>query len=214
MTFETMTLDELYEKLASTEFRDPSKYGLFYNFFIYPYPVEREAEIRRRIAEFKDGLRRPVTYVDALSIDVFETFRDYLDHQQLGFGPSELKRLIDADRQTEDEEDHAAIQETLNTYARENAFLEFVHERIMRHLDAPSNGDPVIRPYVFVYGFTAMYPYLRANEFLSRYEQLNRATRYKLILFYPGELRDGENRYSLFGKLNEDHTYRAQLLTK
>ena len=72
------------------------------------------------------------------------------------------------------------------------------------------DDDGKVRPYVFLYGFGTIYPYLRANEFLSLYEPLNKASRYKIILFYPGAFRDG--RFSLFGKLSDNHAYRAHVL--
>ena len=55
-----------------------------------------------------------------------------------------------------------------------------------------------------------MYPYLRANAFLTAYEAVNDASRYKVILFYPGTVKDAE--FSLFGILNDHHAYRAQIL--
>ena len=56
----------------------------------------------------------------------------------------------------------------------------------------------------------ALYPYFSANAFLTAYEAVNDANRYKVILFYPGIVRDAE--FSLFGVLNDHHAYRAQIL--
>ena len=70
--------------------------------------------------------------------------------------------------------------------------------------------DGMIRPYVFVYGVGNMYPYLRVNNLLVRYEAQNKSSKYKLIIFYPGEQYG--NTYKLFGKLEDEHTYRASLL--
>lgn len=207
-----MTLEDLYKKLASEEFRDPSNSDLFYNFFIYQYPVEKEAEIRRQISAFKDALARPITYVDVLSIDLFEAFREYLAQRKFGTKfPSLLAYLLDRDANAVGEEGHETVTRSLKGHAEGEEFMEFVHKKILSHLDQAAEGN-VIRPYVFLYGFAAIYPYLRASGFLDRYERLNEATRYKIILFYPGEFKVDVNRFSLFGKLHEDHPYRSHVL--
>ena len=86
--------------------------------------------------------------------------------------------------------------------------MRHVHEMILAHIGKVDDGK--VHPYVFLYGFGTIYPYLRANEFLSLYEPLNKANRYKIILFYPGAFCDG--RFSLFGKLRDNHAYRAHVL--
>ena len=70
--------------------------------------------------------------------------------------------------------------------------------------------DGFIRPYVFLYGIGNIYPYLRTSSFLNRYEKYNRSSRYKIILFYPGDA-DGAS-FKLFGTLDDHHTYRAIVL--
>ena len=51
---------------------------------------------------------------------------------------------------------------------------------------------------------------LRTSSFLNRYEKYNRSSRYKIILFYPGDA-DGAS-FKLFGTLDDHHTYRAIVL--
>ena len=82
-----MTVTELYDKLASKEFQDPANSDLFYNFFIFQYPADTEAAIRRDIVEFKENLVRPVNYIDVLTIDIFEEFCKYLDQRSFGKNP-------------------------------------------------------------------------------------------------------------------------------
>lgn len=203
-----MTVPELYEKLASKEFQDPANSDLFYNFFIYQYPAEREAAMRRDIVEFKENLVRPVNYIDVLTLDIFEVFRKFLDQRSFGKHPSLLRYLMEKDSAAVDAAGHESITRSLRHHAQTDDFMQFVHEMILSHTS--QGGDGKTRPYVFLHGFGTIYPYLRANDFLAKYEALNKATRYKVILFYPGVFR--ENRFSLFGKLNEDHAYRAHVL--
>ena len=73
-----------------------------------------------------------------------------------------------------------------------------------------SKVDEYKRPYVFLYGLGNIYPYLRASTLLNRYEQVNDSSRYKVILFYPGETDTAT--FKLFGTLEDNHTYRAIVL--
>ena len=77
----------------------------------------------------------------------------------------------------------------------------------MEHINAESTGK---KPYVFLYGIGSMFPFLRTSVFLSGYEEFNETSKYKIIVFYPGESEG--NTFSLFGKINDRHTYRAILL--
>lgn len=203
-----MTVAELYDKLASKEFQDPANSDLFYNFFIFQYPVDGEVAMRRDIKEFKDNLVRPVNYIDVLTIDIFDEFCKYLDQRSFGKNPSMLNYLKDKDTKANNAAQHDSVTRSLSNEARSREFLQHIHEMILWHVSKVDDGK--IRPYVFLYGFGTIYPYLRANEFLSLYEPLNKANRYKIILFYPGVFREG--RFSLFGKLSDSHAYRAHVL--
>ena len=198
-----MTIDELYEKLSSRQFQDTQNGDLFYNFFVYQYPADKEYEIRQQIKEFKEQLIRPINYVDVLTMNLFEEFCNFLDGQSFGkLHPSYLKYLIEKDGSNPD-----SVTKTLTNKANSDAFYEFVHNKIIQHI---SIKDDKIRPYIFLYGIGSMYPYLRTNVFLTNYEKYNQSSNYKLIVFYPGNVN--KNTYHLFGMLNDEHTYRATLL--
>ena len=198
-----MTIDELYEKLSSRQFQDTQNGDLFYNFFVYQYPAEKEYEIRQQIKEFKEQLIRPINYVDVLTMNLFEEFCNFLDGQSFGkLHPSYLKYLIEKDGTNPDN-----VTKTLTNKANSDAFYEYVHNKIIQHI---SIKDDKIRPYIFLYGIGSMYPYLRTNVFLTNYEKYNQSSKYKLIVFYPGIVE--KNTYHLFGMLNDEHTYRATLL--
>lgn len=198
-----MTIDELYEKLSSRQFQDTQNGDLFYNFFVYQYPAEKEYEIRQQIKEFKEQLIRPINYVDVLTMNLFEEFCNFLDGQAFGkLHPSYLKYLIEKDSVNPDN-----VTKTLTNKANSDAFYGYVHNRIVQHI---SIEDDKIRPYIFLYGIGSMYPYLRTNVFLTNYEKYNQTSKYKLIVFYPGNVE--KNTYHLFGMLNDEHTYRATLL--
>ena len=198
-----MTIDELYEKLSSRQFQDTQNGDLFYNFFVYQYPAEKEYEIRQQIKEFKEQLIRPINYVDVLTMNLFEEFCNFLDGQSFGkLHPSYLKYLIEKDGTNPE-----SVTKTLTNKANSDAFFQYIHNRIIEHISIKDNK---IRPYIFLYGIGSMYPYLRTNVFLTNYEKYNQSSNYKLIVFYPGNVN--KNTYHLFSMLNDEHTYRATLL--
>ena len=157
-----------------------------------------------------------MNYIDVVTIDIFEAFCTYLDQRPFGKdNPSMLNYLKEKDAPAKEKDvpaadaaRHAAVSRSLSNQARSDEFMRHIHERILAHIGKTDDGN--VRPYVFLHGFGTIFPYLRASEFLSLYEPLNKASRYKIILFYPGTSQDG--RFSLFGKLADAHAYRAHVL--
>ena len=198
-----MTVEQLYEKLCSKSFQDTENGDLFYNFYLYLYPCDKEYQMRNQIAEIKESIKRPRNNVDVLTLDIFEEFCRFLDGQSFGKWPSLLKYMLE-----KDEKAPANVTTALLRNANSDQFMEYIHNRIMEHVN--KIGDGLIRPYVFMYGIGNIYPYLRTSSFLNRYEKYNRSNRYKIILFYPGDA-DG-NTFKLFGTLDDQHTYRAIVL--
>ena len=198
-----MTVEQLYDKLCSKEFQDPSNGDLFYNFFVYLYPGDKEYEMREQIADIKEKIKRPSEYIDVLTLDIFEEFCTYLDSKPFGRKyPSYLQYLLEKEKDLPDK-----VRDSLVNTASSDEFLSFIHERIMKHVETV---DEYKRPYVFLYGFGNIYPYLRASSLLNRYESVNFSSRYKIILFYPGEADSAS--FKLFGTLEDNHTYRAIVL--
>lgn len=198
-----MTVEQLYDKLCSKAFQDTENGDLFYNFFLYLYPSEKEYLMREQIASIKESIKRPRNNVDVLTLDIFEEFCKFMDSQSFGKWPSYLEYMLEKDKKMPDNVTTALFQK-----ANSDQFMEYIHNRIMEHVS--KIGDGLIRPYVFLYGLGNIYPYLRTSNLLNRYEKYNRSGKYKIILFYPGDA-DG-NSFKLFGTLGDNHTYRAILL--
>lgn len=198
-----MTVNELYHKLNSPEFQDAANGDLFYNFFIYQYDARKEYEMRSQIQEFQRNLIRPTNFVDVLSLDLFDEFCKFLDTQSFGKdNPSMLQFLLNMEKTNSE-----GASKILAMQAGSQKFYEYIHQRIIGHI---SQEDEYNRPYVFIYGIGDIFPYLRTNTFLTNYEKYNKTNKYKLIVFYPGKCI--ENSFSLFGVLEDSHTYRATLL--
>ena len=197
-----MTVEQLYEKLCSKKFQDTQSGDLFYNFFVYLYPADKEFEMREQIEDIKENIKRPVNNVDVLTLDIFEEFCRFMDGQSFGKHPSYLNYMLEKDESRPDD-----VTKALLLKANSDDFMLYIHNRIMEHV---SKVDEYIHPYVFLYGLGNIYPYLRTSNLLNRYERYNRSERYKIILFYPGD-QDGAT-FKLFGDLEDNHTYRAIVL--
>ena len=198
-------IQELYNKLNNKDFQSPG--GISYNFYIVPYDVRKEKEILSSIAYVVEDLKRPADYIDILSLDLFAVFMEYLAAEKFG-AKSRLEHLLASDTTAETSYIHDSVMKSLSEKAHGRKFLDYVHAQVVAHF---SKQDPTLkRPYVFLHGIGAMFPFLRANEFLTAFEAVNNPSRYKAILFYPGTMRDGQ--LSLFGILDDKHSYRAQIL--
>lgn len=196
-----MTITELYEYLVSPQIQDEGRGNIFYNYYIYQYPAASEYKMRKQIGEFKDKLERPTTFINAMMLDLFEVFCDYLQTEKFG-DKTLLEDTLDEDQVAPD-----MVTNELTTEANSDNFIHYVSERIKEYI---TQNDGLHHPYVFVSGIGKMFPYLRTNVFLTKYEKYNDTNLYKIIVFYPGH-QEG-NTFSLFDTLQDSHTYRAILL--
>lgn len=195
-----MTIEQLYDYLNSPDFQKADG-NIFYNYYIYQYPASKEYLMRQQIVDFKEKLERPTTYINAMILDLFQVFCDYLSEEKFG-DRSLLEDTLEEDRLHPD-----MVTTELTTEANSDNFIHYVNERIKAHI---TQNDGLNHPYVLVHGIGKMFPYLRTNVFLTRYEKYNDTSLYKIILFYPGH-QEG-NSFSLFDTLPDSHTYRAILL--
>jgi len=196
----SMTVEQLYDYLCSPDFQKADG-NIFYNYYIYQYPASKEYLMREQIVEFKKKLERPTSYINAMILDLFQIFCDYLASEKFG-DKSLLEDTLEEDKSCPD-----IVTTELTTEANSDNFIKFVNEKIKEHI---IQNDGLNHPYIFVHGIGKMFPYLRTNVFLTRYEKYNDTSLYKIILFYPGH-QEG-NTFSLFDTLMDSHTYRAILL--
>lgn len=194
------SLVTLYAKLESEEFQN-AEGNIFYNYYIYQYPPEKEYYIREQILDFQARLARPSACINAMTLDLFKIFCEFLGSQTLG-KETYLDSVFEVEKQ-----DSEMGTNVLTELGNSDDFIQFVADHIKKHID---NDDEKKSPYIFVYGIGKIFPYLRTNVFLTRFEKYNNSTKYKIILFYPGH-QDGCS-FSLFDRLSDSHTYRATLL--
>jgi len=193
-----MTIDDLYNWLVKLSFEDSDTGALFYNVYVYQYPAADEYQIREQIESLKTRLRRPNNNINILTINIFDEFLAYLEQKRFAKNPSMLAYLLEREREG------FAIQEALERNVCSEDFFMWIDAVIQKHFADP---DGLKKSYVFLYGFGQIFPYLRTNTFLSNFEKYNKNEACKLIVFYPGQAT--ATGFSLFGVLDDNHTYRS-----
>ena len=138
-----MTLQELYDYLNSLEFQDVKSGNIFYNYYIYQYSAAKEYEMQRQIVGFKRNLERPSSFVNAMLLDLFQVFCDYLKAEK--FGPDSLFDVTLEDDKAQSD----MVTQELTTEANSDNFIHYVHDRIDEHLKI---NDGLNKPYIFIHG--------------------------------------------------------------
>jgi len=199
--YEEMNVKDLYEYLNSESFQKVVNGNIFYNYYIFQYRAYKEYDMREQIKDFIKNLVRPTSYLEPMDLDLFSLFCDYLRNEKFGDN-----NLLDETFDEEKNPNNLVTQE-LTAEANSDGFIKYVHNTINKFVEEES---PFKRVYVFIHGIGKMFPYMRTNVFLTKYEKYNDPNKYKIILFYPGH-QEG-NSFSLFDELEDSHTYRATLL--
>jgi len=195
-------LNDLFEVLADPDFQAPGSGLMTFPAYVYVYPPDREYEFRRALTNLQERLTRPKVQVQPSVCNIYEALLDFLRDKTLG-GRSLLDRIMEVEAEKPD-----MIDRQLKQHARSDPFAEYMAGRFDRFVHEEDSA--LDRPYVFLHGWGAIHPYLRASQFLDRMEQHVRG--YKLILFYPGTYESGE--FRLFGRLESSRVYRASCLNE
>jgi hypothetical protein len=193
-----MTVKELYEKLANKDFQDYNTAKLFWPVYMYGYNPKEEYRIRQEILDIRDRLHRPNNYLNVMTMDIFQEFLNFLEVSNFG-----KRKKLDFYLENEPEKPEK-VEQALKKDANDGKFFDYIHHRITEHLESSADFEVA---YVFIYGWGAIFPYLRTSKFLNNFEK--NIGKYKLIVFYPGKVKPS---YSLFGLVNDENLYRATTL--
>jgi hypothetical protein len=197
-----MTVSDLYDLLLSNkEFQDPGTGNLFFPAYVYTYDPADEYAVRCEILSLKERLKRPNNFIDTLILNVFDEFIEFLQTTKLG-NESILNLIYDKERSDDLPEE---ITRDLKLQAQSREFFEFINNKAEAHFNLPSKFKKV---YLMLYGFGAIFPYLRTSIYLKNFEE--HVTGYKLIVFFPGKYEN--QNYSLFNEFNDENVYRAVLI--
>ncbi len=190
-----MTITELYNRLADKDFQYHLTGNLFFPAYMYVYDPAKEYEVEQEILNIKDRLHRPTNYLEVMVMDIFQEFLAFLKTQKFGKA-SKYELFLEQEAQKPER-----VERSLKQMANDDRFFSWLHQKITEHFHQAGEAEVA---YVFVKGFGAIYPYLRASKFMNNFEKY--ISGYKLILFYPGK---AEEYYHLFKLLDDENLYRA-----
>lgn len=199
-----MNLSDLFGELSKREFQNYETGNLFFPAYIYCYEPNKEYQIRTEIMDLKERLIRPDIFQECMVINIYDEFINYLKTEKLG-----EDSLFDLFIKQEKEESESEARENLKQTADSIEFLKQIDKKIRVHFQLPSKYKKV---YILVHGFGSIFPYLRASEFLRRFEEFVSGGGYKMVVFYPGKFEN--NHFYLFNEINHETVYRASVLSK
>lgn len=197
-----METNKLFKYLTESSTKDVEGV-LFSPCYIYTYDIKKEYEVRREISDLAGRLVRPSNYIDSMVLNIFDEMIEYLENQKF-LGKSLLNKIIQ-----EEQSNSVKASEWLDRTLNDNKFFEFIKEKIEKYFEEKTH---LKRIYLLVYGFTASYSHLRASTFIKRSE--NMVDKFTMVIFYPGEYKDGD--YILWGdpQFNDSNLYRANWLNQ
>ena len=179
-------LNQIPERILSTEFLTGQGLGNEIGFWIFDYPPDRELDMRSFLhGTVLPALTKHVPALRAESIDLLQLVKGLLEERNL------LDKAMDMQLSKGDDSALAALRSVLKE--------DKIAQKIASQHDI-ANLDLLI-----LTGVGAVYPMLRTHTLLSALHPIMGNT--PLLMFFPGRY-DGHS-LRLFNTLAEDHYYRA-----
>lgn len=188
--------NEIIQLLSDKSFQDPRTGNLFFPVYIYTYPPAEEYEMREKIEQAVKNLERPSNYLNTLSINIYHELIHFLKSETFMRRP-----LFDQMIEKEKNEPHEAFNWVKGQIPN---FINHFKKKVENHFEDADKS----KAYLILYGFGSIFPYLRASHLIKQTESLIKD--FKVLVFFPGKYE--ESYYSLFEKLNDENTYRANHL--
>lgn len=181
----TERLNQVLPRVTSNEFLSGAGLGNEIAFYIFDYPPEDELRIRQHVEFLLEHIPRHKPGMRVKHINLFELVTDHLRNRNLLDKVSQLLETKGSEFVLQQ------LEKILDPEKLKHVFVEVAR---------PEEHDLVI-----VSGVGSAYPMLRAHKLLNNLHSVMGQT--PLVMFYPGRY-DGQY-LRLFGKLKNDHYYRA-----
>lgn len=178
-------LNELPERLLADDVRHGRGLGNELGFFIFDYDPGVELQVRRQIPSIITRMATLEPSYSVASVNMFGEIIGSLQDQDL------LKRAIELEQEM-------GLVETLDAL-RQAVSPADVAKRIVTKFP-PEQNDLYL-----LHGIGSAYPLMRAHALLSNLHSPLQGK--PLVMFFPGRFTG--RRLVLFGKLQDDHYYRA-----
>ncbi|MBF0239772.1 MAG: DUF1788 domain-containing protein [SAR324 cluster bacterium] len=177
--------NQVLPRLQSEELQNNKGLGNEIGFYIFDYPPECELEIRESLDITLQQLQKSNPGLKVKHVNLFLILCQYLEKRQLLAPALKLQK----------EKGNSAMLKALKGPLHEEKVAQYFLETV-----EPNDTDLLLISRV-----GNVYPLLRTHTMLNNFHPLMKGT--PLVMFYPG-IYDGQH-LRLFGKLKEDHYYRA-----
>ena len=181
----TQRLNEILQKVTSTEFLGGKGLGNEIAFYIFDYPPEAEIRIRDHIGFLMDHIPKRRPGLKVKHINLFDLVIDHLKNRNL------LEKSIQMQKTKGD----TALQKALAGVLKTEKLVEIFGEVSL----------PEAQDLVLVSGVGNVWPLVRSHNLLNNLQTVMGRT--PLVMFYPGRY-DGQV-LRLFGKVKSNNYYRA-----
>lgn len=178
-------LNQILDKILSTEFLTSQGLGNEIGFWIFDYDPEDELEVRKHVVFLEEVIRKKHQHINMLNINLFETVVEYLQERKF------IDKAINLQKSKGDDALVKALKGPLHM------------DKFVPYLIAKHNATE--HDVILLTGVGSVWPLLRAHNLLNSLHSL--LGHKPLVLFYPG-LYDGQA-MKLFGKIPSNNYYRA-----
>ncbi|MEP7217382.1 MAG: DUF1788 domain-containing protein [Bacteroidota bacterium] len=178
-------LNQILDKITSTEFLEGRGLGNEIAFHIFDYPAEEELHVREHIRFLLDHIPKKNPSLRVAHMNLFDFVIEHLKERGL------LEKVIAMQREKGDRTVLAQLEKILHPNKITTAFA--------------ARLQPGMHDLALISGVGSVYPLMRAHSLLNNLHSLMGQT--PLVMFYPGRYT-GQS-LSLFGRLKSDNYYRA-----
>lgn len=178
-------LNQIPDKILSSEFLNSKGLGNEIGFWIFDYPPEEELGVRAYVEFLEDMLAKKHSHLKVININLLQCVVDYLTE----------RRFIDKAIVMQKTKGNDAVLNALKGPLHMDKFAPYL-------IDKYAATDQHI---IFMTGVGAVWPLLRAHNLLNSMHA--RLGHKPVVLFYPGQY-NGQT-MSLFGKNSSNNYYRA-----
>lgn len=178
-------LNQIPEKILSTEFLSGQGLGNEIGFWIFDYEPEYELGVREYIEFLEVMLAKKYSHLKVMNINLMQSLVDYLGDRNF------IEKAITMQKTKGDE----ALLKALKGPLHMDKFAPYL----------TTQYSTTEQDIIFITGVGAVWPLLRAHSLLNSLHSL--LGHKPVVLFYPG-CYNGQS-MSLFGKIPSNNYYRA-----
>lgn len=178
-------LNQVLDKVTSTEFLNSEGLGNEIGFWIFDYNPEDELQVREFLIFLESTLEKKYSHLNVANVNLLQYLVDYLDDRKF------TEKAIQMQKNKGDD----ALLKALKGPLHMGKFAPYLVERCKAEEQS----------MILITGVGSVWPIMRAHNILNSLHSL--LGHKPLVLFYPGHY-DGQT-MSLFNRIESKNYYRA-----